>query len=155
MSMEEAKKNRKAPPDTPSNLGSNASKDIAAALTALLADVFALHVTTKNCHWHIPGQYFRDYHLLLDEQGAQILAMPDDIAEGARKIGGTTIRSIGPFARLKHLEDNDADFVTPEDMMAEPKDDNLTLTQRTRKRSEEHTSELQSLMRISNAVFCL
>src|SRR3546814_1668482 len=95
MSMEEAKKNRKAPPDTPSNLGSNASKDIAAALTALLADVFALHVTTKNCHWHISGQYFRDYHLLLDEQAAQILAMTDDIAEGARKIGGTTIRSIG------------------------------------------------------------
>src|SRR3546814_10244551 len=68
MSMEEAKKNRKAPPDTPSNLGSNASKDIAAALTALLADVFALHVTTKNCHWHISGQYFRDYHLLLEDR---------------------------------------------------------------------------------------
>src|SRR3546814_6698365 len=96
--------------------------------------------------------------------------MTDDIAEGARKIGGTTIRSIGHFARLKHIEDNDADFVTPEDMMAEPKDDNLTLTQRTRKthhicdghgdvatasRSEEHTSELQSLMRISYADFCL
>src|SRR3546814_6039952 len=115
--MREAKKNRNAPPDTPSNAGTNSSKDIAAALPALLADLFALHVTTKNCHWHISGQYFRDYHLLLDEQAAQILAMTDDIAEGARKIGGTTIRSIG--------------------------------------RSEEHTSELQSLMRISYAVFCL
>src|SRR3546814_19223398 len=126
MSMEEAKKNRKAPPDTPSNLGSNASKDIAAALTALLADVFALHVTTKNCHWHISGQYFRDYHLLLDEQAAQILAMTDDIAEGARKIGGTTIRPLGHFARLKHIEDNDPDLVPPEERMTEHKAQNIT-----------------------------
>lgn len=133
MSMEDAKKHRKAPLDTPTNLGSNASKDIAAALTALLADVFALHVKTKNFHWHISGQHFREYHLLLDDQAAQILAMTDDIAERARKIGGTTIRSIGHIARLKHIEDNDADFVTPEDMMAEFKDDNLALTQRMRK----------------------
>src|SRR3546814_4214305 len=102
MSMEDAKKHRKAPLDTPTNLGSNASKDIAAALTALLADVFALHVKTKNFHWHISGQHFREYHLLLDDQAAQILAMTEDIAERARKIGGTTISSIGHIGRLKH-----------------------------------------------------
>jgi starvation-inducible DNA-binding protein len=132
MSMEGAKKHRKAPLDTPSNLGSNASKDIAAALTAVLADVFALYVKTKNFHWHISGPHFRDYHHLLDEQAAEIFAMMDDIAERARKIGGTTIRSIGHIARLKHIEDNDADFVTPESMLAELKDDNLALTQRMR-----------------------
>jgi starvation-inducible DNA-binding protein len=130
--MEDAKKHRKAPLDTPSNLGSNASKDIAAALTALLADVFALYVKTKNFHWHMSGPHFRDYHLLLDEQSAQIFAMTDDIAERARKVGGTTLRSIGQIARLKHIEDNDADFVTPEDMLAELKEDNLMLTQRMR-----------------------
>jgi len=132
MNREDAKKHRKAPLDTPSNLGSNASKEIAAALTALLADVFALYVKTKNFHWHMSGPHFRDYHLLLDEQAAQIFAMTDDIAERARKIGGTTIRSIGQIAKLKHIEDNDADFVTPEDMLAELKEDNLTLTQRMR-----------------------
>lgn len=132
MSTEDAKKHRKAPLDTPSNLGSNASKDIAAALTALLADVFALYVKTKNFHWHMSGPHFRDYHLLLDEQSAQIFAMTDDIAERARKVGGTTLRSIGQIARLKHIEDNDADFVTPEDMLAELKEDNLMLTQRMR-----------------------
>jgi starvation-inducible DNA-binding protein len=130
--MEDAKKRRKAPLDTPSNLGSNASKDIAAALTALLADVFALYIKTKNFHWHMSGPHFRDYHLLLDEQSEQIFAMTDDIAERARKIGGTTLRSIGHIAKLKHIEDNDADFVTPEDMLAELKEDNLMLTQRMR-----------------------
>jgi starvation-inducible DNA-binding protein len=132
MSTEDAKKLRKAPLDTPSNLGSNASKDIAAALTALLADVFALYVKTKNFHWHMSGPHFRDYHLLLDEQSEQIFAMVDDIAERARKVGGTTLRSVGQIARLKHIEDNDADFVTPEDMLAELKEDNLLLTQRMR-----------------------
>jgi len=132
MSTEDARKHRKAPLDTPSNLGSNASKDIAAALTALLADVFALYVKTKNFHWHMSGPHFRDYHLLLDEQSAQIFAMTDDIAERARKVGGTTLRSIGQIARLKHIEDNDADFVTPEDMLAELKEDNLMLAQRMR-----------------------
>jgi starvation-inducible DNA-binding protein len=129
MSMEDAKSRHEGPLDTPSNLGSNATKDIAAALTVLLADVFTLYVKTKNFHWHVSGPHFRDYHLLLDEQAGQILAMTDDIAERARKIGGTTIRSIGHIARLKHIEDNDADFVTPEDMLAELKEDNLVLTQ--------------------------
>lgn len=132
MSMEDAKKHRKAPLDTPSNLGSNASKDIAAALTALLADVFALYIKTKNFHWHMSGPHFRDYHLLLDEQSEQIFAITDDMAERARKVGGTTLRSIGQIAKLKHIEDNDADFVTPEDMLAELKEDNLLLTQRMR-----------------------
>jgi starvation-inducible DNA-binding protein len=132
MSIEDARKRREAPLDTPSNLGSSATKDISAALTALLADVFALYVKTKNFHWHISGPHFRDYHLLLDEQAAQIFAMTDEIAERARKIGGTTIRSIGHIARVKHIEDNDADFVTPEGILAELKEDNLALTQRMR-----------------------
>jgi starvation-inducible DNA-binding protein len=132
MSLEDARKRLEAPLDTPSNLGSNATKDISAALTALLADVFALYVKTKNFHWHMSGPHFRDYHLLLDEQAEQIFAMTDEIAERARKIGGTTIRSIGHIARVKHIEDNDADFVTPEDMLAELKEDNLALTQRMR-----------------------
>ncbi|MET4493416.1 starvation-inducible DNA-binding protein [Bradyrhizobium sp. LA7.1] len=132
MSLEDGRKRREAPLDTPSNLGSNATKDISAALTALLADVFALYVKTKNFHWHISGPHFRDYHLLLDEQAAQIFAMTDEIAERARKIGGTTIRSIGHIARAKHIQDNDAEFVTPEDMLAELKEDNLALTQRMR-----------------------
>lgn len=132
MSIEDARKRREAPLDTPSNLGSNATKEISAALTVLLADVFALYVKTKNFHWHISGPHFRDYHLLLDEQAAQIFAMTDDIAERARKIGGTTIRSIGHIATVKHIEDNDADFVTAEDMLAELKEDNLALKQRMR-----------------------
>ncbi|MGY3618219.1 Dps family protein [Bradyrhizobium sp. USDA 10063] len=132
MTIEDTRKRREAPLETPSNLGSNATKDISAALMALVADVFALYVKTKNFHWHISGPHFRDYHLLLDEQAAQIFAMTDDIAERARKIGGTTIRSIGHIARVKHIADNDADFVTPKDMLAELKEDNLALAQRMR-----------------------
>jgi|SRR5690348_2792552 starvation-inducible DNA-binding protein len=129
MDKDDAKKLRKAPLATPSNLGSNASKDIAAGLTALLADVFALYVKTKNFHWHMSGPHFRDYHLLLDEHATQIFAMTDDVAERARKVGGTTLRSVGQIAKLKRIADNDADFVTPEDMLAELKEDNLRLTQ--------------------------
>ena len=132
MSLEDARERRKAPLHTQSNLGADATKDITAALNALLADVFALYVKTKSFHWHISGPHFRDYHLLLDEQAEQVFAMTDDIAERVRKLGGTTIRSIGHIARLKHVEDNDADFVTPEDMLAELKEDNLALTQRMR-----------------------
>jgi len=112
---------------TPSDLGAEAVKNIAGALSALLADVFALYVKTKNFHWHVSGAHFRDYHLLLDEQAGQIFAMTDDIAERARKIGGTTIRSIGHVARLKRLRDNDADYVTPLDMLAELREDNRLL----------------------------
>src|ERR1700751_5764129 len=118
--------------ETPTDLKPNSVREIAAALNTLLADMFALYVKTKNFHWHVSGPHFRDYHLLLDEQAAQVFAMTDDIAERVRKIGGTTIRSIGHIARVKHIEDNDARFVTPEDMLAELKEDNLALTRRMR-----------------------
>ena len=102
-------------------------KEISAALTALLADVFALYIKTKNFHWHMSGLHFRDYHLLLDEHSDQLFAMTDDIAERARKIGGTTLRSIGHAARIKRIADNDADYVTPEDMFSELWEDNKSL----------------------------
>lgn len=128
----DAKARRKAALDTPTNLSSNATRDLSGALTALLADMFALYVKTKNFHWHVSGPHFRDYHLLLDEQAAQIFATTDDIAERVRKIGGTTLRSIGHIARLQRVLDNDADFVSPQDMLAELRDDNKELTQRMR-----------------------
>jgi len=109
---------------TPSALGAEAVKNITGALNALLADVFALYLKTKNFHWHISGPHFRDYHLLLDEQAGQIFAMTDDIAERVRKIGGATIRSIGHVARLQRLSDNDADYVDPLDMLGELRQDN-------------------------------
>lgn len=118
---------RTAPLHTPSDLGEAAVKDIAAALTALLADTFALYIKTKNFHWHMSGPHFRDYHLLLDEQADQIFAITDDIAERARKIGGRTLRSIGEIARLQRIPDNDAEFVTPADMLAELAEDNSRL----------------------------
>jgi starvation-inducible DNA-binding protein len=102
-------------------------KDISGALNALLADVFVLYLKTKNFHWHMSGPHFRDYHLLLDEQGDQIFAMTDDIAERVRKIGGTTIRSIGHIGRSQRLLDNDADYVTPRDMLSELREDNKQL----------------------------
>ncbi len=113
--------------DTPTDLSDAAVKDISAALNGILADTFALFLKTKNFHWHVSGPHFRDYHLLLDEQGAQIFDMTDDIAERVRKIGGTTLRSIGHASRLQRLLDNDADFVTPADMLAELRDDNKQL----------------------------
>jgi starvation-inducible DNA-binding protein len=127
MSHTPAETRRLSPLKTPSSLSTNATTDISAALTALLADVFTLYVKTKNFHWHMSGPHFRDYHLLLDEQAEQIFAMTDDIAERARKIGGTTLRSIGQIARQQRLSDNDADFVTPEDMLSELREDNLQL----------------------------
>ncbi len=113
---------------TPTDLGSNAVRDIAGALSILLADMFALYLKTKNFHWHMSGPHFRDYHLMLDEHSDQIFATTDAIAERARKIGGTTLRSIGHIGRLQRIEDNDADFVTPLDMLAELRDDNKQLT---------------------------
>jgi starvation-inducible DNA-binding protein len=113
--------------DTPTDLGANATRDVSGALNALLADVFTLYLKTKNFHWHMSGAHFRDYHLLLDEQSDEIFAMTDAIAERVRKIGGTTLRSIGHVARLQRLSDNDAEFVTPLDMLAELKDDNQRL----------------------------
>ncbi len=113
---------------TPTDLGADATRDIAAALTGLLADMFALYLKTKNFHWHLSGPHFRDYHLMLDEQGDQIFATTDAIAERARKVGGTTLRSIGHIQRLQRLLDNDADFVTAADMLAELGSDNKQLT---------------------------
>ena len=123
----EVKDRRKAPLSTPSDIRPDAVKDITGALNALLADVFALYLKTKNFHWHMTGPHFRDYHLLLDEHGDQIFAMSDPIAERVRKIGGTTIRSIGHISRLQRLSDNDADFVDPKDMLAELREDNDSL----------------------------
>ncbi len=128
MTKKDLKAYRDAPLQTPSNLPSNATTDISAALTTLLADTFVLYLKTKNFHWHMSGPHFRDYHLMLDEQSDQIFAMTDDMAERARKIGGTTLRSLGHAARLQRLSDNDAEYVTPLDMLAELRDDNLQLT---------------------------
>lgn len=127
MKAESVKARRKLPLDTPSRFSDNAVKDISAALSALLADFFALYIKTKNFHWHMSGPHFRDYHLLLDEHGEQIFAATDDIAERARKIGGTTIRSIGQINKQKRILDNDAEFVSPADMLSELRDDNLQL----------------------------
>src|SRR4030081_208207 len=117
---------------TPSDLGANATRDIAAALTGLLADVFALFLKTKNFHWHMSGPHFRDSHLLLDEHGDQLFAMTDPIAERIRKIGGLTIKSIGHISRLQRVLDNDADYVDVPDMIAELAEDNKTLAARLR-----------------------
>ena len=127
MSAKDVKARRTAPLQTPTSLGANATKDISAALTTLLSDVYTLYLKTKNFHWHMSGPHFRDYHLMLDEQAEQIFAITDDIAERARKLGGTTLHSIGEIARLQRLSDNDTDYVTPLDMLAELRDDNERL----------------------------
>jgi len=127
MAKDDAKARRKADLKTPSDL-SNAAQDIAGALNACLADTFALYLKTKNFHWHMSGPHFRDCHLLLDEQGDQIFAATDAIAERVRKIGGTTLHSIGQISRLQRLLDNNADYVTPHDMLAELREDNKQLT---------------------------
>src|SRR5246500_3764661 len=127
MTLKDAKTRREAPLDTPTDLSSKATRDISGALTVLLAEMFALYLKTKNFHWHMSGPHFRDYHLLLDEQGAQIFATTDAIAERVRKIGGATLRSIGHVSRLQRLLDNDAEFVSPSAMLAELRDDNKQL----------------------------
>lgn len=132
MSIQDAKARRMAPLRTPTNLGANAGQDISGALTILLADMFALYVKAKNFHWHVSGPHFRDYHLMLDEQASQILATIDPIAERVRKLGGTTIRSIGQINGMRRVLDNDADYVTPPDMLAELREDNIQLTARMR-----------------------
>src|SRR6201993_2468837 len=116
----------------PTDLGADATHDISAALNGLLADAFSLYLKTKNFHWHMSGPHFRDYHLLLDEHGDQLFGMTDEIAERVRKIGGTTIRSIAHIARLQRVLDNDADFVTPADMLSELREDEKALTLRMR-----------------------
>lgn len=125
--LKTAPERRQRPLRTPTDLTSDATRDISAGLGALLADVFAVYLKTKNFHWHMSGPHFRDYHLLLDEQGDQLFAMTDPIAERARKIGGTTLRSIGQIARQSRILDNDADYVDPKDMLSELREDNQQL----------------------------
>ena len=128
----ELRQRRGAPLATPTDLTRLATKDIAGAMNAILADVFALYLKTKNFHWHMSGPHFRDYHLLLDEQGDQLFAMTDPIAERIRKIGGLTIKSIGHISRLQRVLNNDAEYVDPPDMIAELAEDNKTLAARLR-----------------------
>ena len=123
---------QKAPLVTPTDLTAAATRDIVGAMNAILADVFSLYLKTKNFHWHMSGPHFRDYHLLFDEQADQIYAMTDPIAERVRKLGGTTLRSIGHIARLQRVLDNDAEYVEPSDMLAELREDNKTLAARLR-----------------------
>jgi starvation-inducible DNA-binding protein len=130
---QQLQKRRNAPLATPTDLSAKATRDLSAALNVALADVFALYLKTKNFHWHMSGPHFRDYHLLLDDQASQIFAMTDDIAERVRKIGGRTLTSIGSIAKHQHISDNDAEYVQPEDMLAELREDNKTLTGYLRK----------------------
>ena len=132
MNAKAAAADRKSALEVRSGFSSKATRDISGALNALLADFFALYLKTKNFHWHVSGPHFRDYHLLLDEQADQLFATTDVIAERVRKIGGTTLRSIGHVARLQRVSDNDADYVTPLDMLAELREDNSQLAARMR-----------------------
>src|SRR6266498_1283136 len=133
MNTEDALILRSAPLATPTDLSADAVRDISAALNALLADMFTLYLKTKNFHWHVSGPHFRDYHLLLDEQADQIFATTDPIAERVRKIGGTTLRSIRKISQRQRLLDNDAEFVTPRDMLAELREDNKQLVNEMRR----------------------
>src|ERR1700732_1534666 len=132
MNVRDSKALRMAALHTPTDPNPKAVLDLSGALNILLADMFALYLKTKNFHWHVSGPHFRDYHLLLDEQGEQIFATTDAIAERVRKLGGTTLRSIGHVRRLQRVLDNDADFVTPLDMLAELRGDNIPLTKHMR-----------------------
>src|SRR3979490_509443 len=131
-SREDVVRRLSAPLNTPTDLKPAATKDIAGALNGILADVFALYMKTKNFHWHMSGPHFRDYHLLLDEQADQLYAMTDPIAERVRKVGGSTLRSIGHIARTQRVLDNDAEYVDPQDMLAELREDNKDLAARFR-----------------------
>lgn len=127
---------QQAPLDTPTDLEAAATRDVSGAMNAILADVFALYLKTKNFHWHMSGPHFRDYHLLLDEQSVQIFAMTDPIAERVRKLGGETLKSIGQIAGMQRLSDNNAVYVEPQDMLAELREDNKTLAARLREAHE-------------------
>jgi len=129
---QELKERQRAPIATPTDLSAEATREITGAMNAILADVFALYLKTKNFHWHLSGPHFRDYHLMFDEQAAEIYAMTDPVAERVRKIGGSTLKSIGQIAKLQRILDNDADYVEPEDMLAELCEDNKTLAARLR-----------------------
>jgi starvation-inducible DNA-binding protein len=127
---------QKAPLATPTDLKAAATKDITGVMNAILADVFALYMKTKNFHWHMSGPHFRDYHLLLDEQSDQLFEMTDPIAERVRKLGGSTLKSTGHVGRLQRIKDNDASYVEPSDMLAELREDNKTLAARLREAHE-------------------
>ncbi|WP_426237580.1 Dps family protein [Pararhizobium sp. DWP1-1-3] len=144
INREEVERRRMRPLATPTDLSKEASADTSASLTTLLADVFSLYVKTKNFHWHMSGPHFCEYHRVLDEQGDELLSMTDALAERARKIGGATIRSVGHISRLSRLSDNDADFVTPKDMMAELCQDNRALVAAMRA-THDLTSELRDV----------
>src|SRR5438552_17708934 len=133
MSTAEVKSRRAAGLKTPTNLGVDATRDISGALNLLLADLFALYLKTKNFHWHVSGPHFRDYHLMLDEHADAIFATTDDLAERVRKIGGTTLRSIGQVSKLQSIADNDEDFVDPADMLRELTADNKKMAAAMRK----------------------
>ena len=128
----ELKDRQHTPLATPTDLSPTATRDISASLNAILADVFALYLKTKNFHWHLSGPHFRDYHLMFDEQGDQLFEMTDPLAERVRKLGGGTLTSIGHIGRLQRITDNDAEYVEPEDMLAELCEDNKTLVARLR-----------------------
>ncbi|HVJ09528.1 MAG TPA: DNA starvation/stationary phase protection protein [Acidisarcina sp.] len=129
---QDLERKQRAPLATPTDLDAAATRDIAGTMNAILADVFALYLKTKNFHWHMSGPHFRDYHLLLDEQADQIFNMTDPIAERVRKLGGNTITSIGHISRLQRVLDNDAEYVEPEDMLAELREDSKALAARLR-----------------------
>src|SRR3989449_11594590 len=129
---QELERRQEVPLITPTDLKAEATKNIAGAMNAILADVFALYLKTKNFHWHMSGPHFRDYHLLLDEQASQLYAMTDPIAERIRKIGGSTLRSIGGIARSQRVLDNDAEYVEPMDMLAELREENKEIASRLR-----------------------
>jgi starvation-inducible DNA-binding protein len=129
---DQLKELQRVPLDTPTGLTAEATRDIAGAMNAILADVFALYLKTKNFHWHLSGPHFRDYHLMFDEHAEQIFAMTDPIAERIRKIGGSTLKSIGQISRLQRVLDNDVECVSPEDMLAELFEDNKVLAARLR-----------------------
>ena len=129
---QELKSRRQAPLATPTDLSAEATRDISGGMNAVLADVFALYLKTKNFHWHLSGPHFRDYHLMFDEQAAELFEMTDPLAERVRKIGGSTITSIGRISSLQRILDNDAAYVEPEDMLAELCEDNKTLAARLR-----------------------
>ena len=128
----DARARRRSPLATRTDLKAEASRDIAAAMNGILADVFALYLKTKNFHWHVSGPHFHDYHVMLDEQADQILAMADPIAERVRKVGGSTLRSIGHIARMQRVLDSDADYVEAHEMLAELREDNRDLAARLR-----------------------
>ena len=144
-----------APPlRTPTDLKSGETKDVAVALNGILADVFALYLKTKNVHWHMSGPHFRDYHVMLDEQADQIYAMADPVAERIRKLGANTLRSIGHIARTQTIEDNDADYVEPSDMLAELCEDNKNVTARLRAAHEvcDDSNDIASASLIENYI---